>query len=200
MKALLLLLLVAVAGPLRMAKEIPHRVYIPTKNSAVVYLESTMGRCTGTVIAEDLVLTAAHCVTDGTDVSAMFDDGTITVLKVIYVGTPASAEDVALLQGNTYNAAPVKLAKETPIPTACFMYGFAGTHTEMLMPCFLGEDLGPFGVAGIAETRKGDSGGPVFGHNGELIGVIWGAMPDNPYDLIIAPVASVHAALKAIGR
>lgn len=183
-------------------KQPPIRVYINSQVDHVVYIETLTGRCTGSIIGKDLFLTAAHCIDEDGLAWAMFDDGSFSELKAVYIGKPGSANDIALLKGDSKEAVPAVLANDTPVPSSCFMFGFAGTKTEMMLPCFLGERLvvtgEDYGIAGIAETRKGDSGGPVFGLDGKLVGVIWGADPENPYDLIIAPVSSVHKALKTL--
>lgn len=197
-------------SPARKDIPVPDRTFIYSDVDSVVYIESDRGACSGTVIEspytkEALVLTAAHCVMGVSYVGARFEEANgkyfWSKLTVVYVGEPGSRTDIALLRGDTHGADPIKLADKFPaFPVPGHFFGYAGSDTEMMMPCFLMDDLGPYGMVGLGEVRSGDSGGGVTGKNGRLIGVVWGGVRDDPFTMLIAPVDAVHAALKTLNK
>ncbi len=188
--------------PYRAGVEAPDRIFQNTQNPAVVYIESAVGACTGAVIGEDLVLTAAHCVEGVRVLGVRFEqDGGFVWSRfhVIYAGIPGSDHDIAILKGNTLGTAPMELAASLPTaPTACYFYGYAGTDSEMQMPCFVLENVGVLGSMGLGQSRPGDSGGPVVGSDGKIIGVVWGGLIADPNVFIIAPVDAVRLALERL--
>jgi secreted trypsin-like serine protease len=171
-----------------------------------VMIVSTRGAiCTGTVIARDLVLTAAHCVQPRGDYAISTGGGVIQVARIALhpkydphqFETRKPSPDMAILKLSEplparYRAA--KLSHETALPKRGEMFvlagfGFArdgderslGTLRSVALPS-VGTTGGimvrvSLGDGGIKGACTGDSGGPAF-HGAELAGVIgWTSIP-----------------------
>lgn len=68
-----------------------------TEFEAVGLVNSSIGQCTGTLITQRLVLTAAHCVCDGqTTPTGCVTRATFTLVNVIPVADPTTRQNVAI--------------------------------------------------------------------------------------------------------
>ncbi len=100
-------------------------------------------------------------------------DGTTHQATVIKTGHPYHI-DLAILKVNTGTIVPAKLATSPKIPDLCIHSGIGGTRTMHSMPCVVSpapeDSQGQRTI--IATPLPGDSGGPVYGRDGELIGIV----------------------------
>lgn len=159
--------------------------------------------CTGSIIGENLILTAAHCVQPG-EFFAKINGKLEVVKRVLFNGKSASVTDVALLEVHTQGIKPLPLSDgKTEYPQMCFFIGFAGTEDRKIMPCAMLFRNSQDGAVGYGQARGGDSGGPVLGQDGAVIGIVWGRTTAHyirPEYFYVTPLESIQAALKAIDR
>lgn len=200
---ILLILAALTPPPLFQSRPIPDRTWTPSNRPEIVYIDLGFGACSGSIIGEGIVATAAHCTQGLSEVGVRFEgvDGQFIWrrFKVAYVGLPGSDHDVSILKGDTMGITPLELAEAMPqSPAACQFYGYAGTDTEMQMPCFVMENVNVMGWMGLGESRPGDSGGVVLGRDGKVIGIVWGGLVADPTVFIIAPVEAIRFALENI--
>ncbi len=174
---------------------------------AVVIISRRGSYCTGTVIARDLLLTAAHCVEPQSEYAAAIEDSTrlIEIARIVLhpkydphqFETRKPSPDMAILKlseplPSRYRVA--KLSKEIALPKRgdVFVlagYGFARDGDERSLGTFRSIALPSVGTTGgimirasagngsTAGACQGDSGGPAF-RGGELAGVIgWTSIP-----------------------
>lgn len=172
-----------------------------------VMIVSTRGSyCTGTVIARDLVLTAAHCVQPRADYAISTSDGQVIQVARIALHpkydpnqfeTRKPSPDMAILKLSEplpvrYRAA--KLSHETTLPKPGIIFvlagfGFARDGDERSLGTLRSVALPAVGTTGgimvrvssgngaLAGACTGDSGGPAF-QGAELAGVIgWTSIP-----------------------
>ncbi|MGH7784401.1 MAG: S1 family peptidase [Candidatus Binatia bacterium] len=189
----------AINGGMRASSEIAAQT---------VLITSTRGAyCSGTIIAHDLVLTAAHCVAPRSDYGIAIDSGSrlIRVARIMLhpkydphqFETRIPSPDMAILKLSQslpprYRAA--KLSKETRLPKRgeTFVlagFGFARDGDEASLGTLRSVALPSVGTTGGIMVRvsagngaikgacTGDSGGSAF-NGGELAGVIgWTSIP-----------------------
>ena len=120
---------------------------------ASVMITGPHGFCTGTMIARDLVLTAAHCVPSGADYKLVeFDDKRQPVLRdIARVAThPQFSMPTFLAHRATADVALVKLAVPLAIAPAVLMEG---------APKVAPGDLFTIAGYGLSERGNGRSGG-----------------------------------------
>jgi secreted trypsin-like serine protease len=179
----------------------------PDVAAQAVMIVSTRGSyCTGTVIAQDIVLTAAHCVQSRADYAiSTSGESVIQVVRIVLhpeydpnqFETRKPSPDMAILKlseplPSRYRIA--KLSHETalPKPKTIFVlagFGFSRDGDERSLGTLRSVALPAVGTTGgimvrvspgngaIAGACTGDSGGPAF-HGAELAGVIgWTSIP-----------------------
>lgn len=180
MKVVLIsLLLASAAGPFRQGmaewpdpREIEGRPHINQELLQVLHLYQSDHSCTAFIIGRNLVATAAHCIDPKGDIILQSMYGMRVYAKPLYVGTVGGKDDVAILSAPTGKIIPLRVAKTDPkLPTWCAFVGFASTGHQSILPCIVGQG-GQFGWDIMGQARSGDSGGPLFGSNGEIIGVV----------------------------
>src|SRR6266567_3038833 len=120
----------------------------------VLIVGSRGNSCTGTAIARDLVLTAAHCVLPGADYKLVgFEAGRQPVLKDVTSVSrhPQFKVETLLAHRATADVALLKLAQ--PLPAGITAAALAGSHAVAAGDRFV--------VAGYGVTVRGDgkSGG-----------------------------------------
>jgi len=161
-------------------------------------------QCTGTLIAPNAVLTAAHCIPDGAADGQTFEVGGRTYEAAQVVVHPEySSRDIDLavmiLKENVVGVEPTAINRTTPqVGQILTLVGFGATGTPQAghdnsfgvknvgqTPIDEVTDTGVnwnFDNASEANTAPGDSGGPAFMEvNGELVvaGVTSGGTQDN---------------------
>lgn len=156
---------------------------LPKVRSAVVAIRTHDGTASGVIInSEGLILTAAHVAEKpGREMRVVLDDG--TVVKAVTLGLDKTT-DAALMQlHDTDKAWPhVKLSREVLAATPgtwCFALGHPGGFDKARgVVLRVGKIIRQ--TANALQTdcvlMGGDSGGPLFNMNGEVIGIhsqIW---------------------------
>lgn len=169
------------------------------KQSSIVRLHTLSGRffCSGVVISGTKILTAAHCVSDGTE---PIEVKTAENKSLGVIGIPAAANprsDVAIIFGDftqfeadliDTNANSIDTAFRSNIKSCGFPQG--GKLT-----CFEMSDLGKyyfFYTSKDGGLWPGMSGGPVYNSDGKVIGVN-SAVTEK--ENIFAPIVELEAML-----
>lgn len=180
----------------------------PSSYSQYVLVEMGFGRCSGTVVKKDIVLTAAHCVDDmpeGAPVKVTFTGSQKRETRAfipVWVGTRLSGEDIALLQGDTGDVQPLAVAITPPVFPFPTYYVSNRTRQEVvpaavLEPLF--EDKGVIIVL-FADTWPGDSGSALLNQRGEVIGVVFAYSPKHPHSGYATSFEPILKALREIDQ
>jgi len=189
---------------------IQHHIYsfpdnkIPISNESVVNVDYI---CSGVIVQRDLVLTAAHCISDeNVDlITVIFSDSSSNKFDLRYIGKPGGSEDFAILIGDTGNRSYLPIAHSMPDPFSEIAHvGYSGTSRQWVTPgIYLGEFRYPF--SGIYEFTAGcrvipgDSGGAFINELGEVIGIAWGSYwPINVGVAFMAPVENIKDKLNEL--
>lgn len=152
------------------------RVTVPTKIPSVVRLvvgDVLTNSCTGFVVEKNIIVTAAHCLERSGNVRALFEDGTNRKFISLAAGNRfiSASEDIAVLQGNTGNIVPIKLATEPRIDAHCRSIGYGPDYNQKQTQCYGGKEMWTEGTLVFSgDIDYGDSGGPVINDNDEIIG------------------------------
>ena len=154
-----------------------HRKFLPIVYEQAVQIQSDgFGVCSGSVIEEDLILTAAHCITDG-KMAVKFFDGRIENAKVVVKGSANGPDDWAYLAAETKDITPLKLKRELEnLPLNTAYIAFNPTEDMIgVLPIRLYEiipEAGKFIMHFQGAPIPGDSGSAIINRSGEVIGVV----------------------------
>lgn len=140
--------------------------------TSAVYLEGPNGRCSGVAIDDHLVLTAKHC-TDGTGMTVAVPSPGDDPRRVVHVDA-FEDRDLAIV---VVDGAPMRV--QAPIALkmpaegdVAFGAGFGCYETLAVYPGLYVGVRPSGGDAYAMGVCAGDSGGPVFNENGELVGIL----------------------------
>lgn len=161
-----------------------ERAYVPTHLPQVVLVLTDAGRCTGFIVGQDTLMTAAHCFQTkelNQVVVAQFETDKSQAPFVLYaIGDGGTSEDWALLAGPTGDIEPLEFASPsdpTELPEPCLFYGYTGTELQKAMPAALSGYEDPFMLGevmvliGVADF--GDSGGPILSVDNKIVGLLF---------------------------
>lgn len=141
------------------------------------------GPCSGVTLAQDIVLTAAHCVRDDPAIKVFGHPVSATVLHPLHSATDGGSPDLAILKLATplperFTAATIhrrELSKDTVLVAAGYGHSTAndyaaGTAVHMV-PLQVSHTHGGWLVLrgtdhGVSGTGPGDSGSPVYAYRG----------------------------------
>ncbi|TNE89177.1 MAG: serine protease [Deltaproteobacteria bacterium] len=135
--------------------------------------------CAGVVIAEDRVATAYHCIAGGGRPMVENQEGTRVIGRVLYA---RPRDDLAVI-AVTMGMPVVPLAEAPPEPgQAVSVVGhpfgtqeMAGYMTGLLrysVSSGIVSGLGPRAMQTTAPVNPGNSGGPVFDEQGQVVGIV----------------------------
>lgn len=160
------------------------RAFVPSPSAVVLISDSRGGHGAGVVIAEGVILTAGH-VLQRDELTVTYDSGLqseVTATVIDFVGTQSPAPDLGLAWADTLGIEPVRVS--------CDQVAVGDEIWTMGNPAYLRwatsrgivASLRPLVAAGT--TYRGDyyladitimpgsSGGPVFGSDGRLVGIV----------------------------
>ena len=150
-------------------------IYKQVYENHLIELRMGSGRCTGVVIRENQVLTAAHC-TQGTE-EPITADGQPTE----HLGHVVPL-DLALLRTKTTKT-PIPMVTGTPWPgTEVVAIGYTGGKTTPSITTLHIMGIDPDYVRLDGNLQFGYSGGPLVDINGMLVGINVGMLLGPPID------------------
>ena len=166
----------------------PAALYAQCRQS-VVHLETGVSGGTGFFLTEDTVVTNNHVINGAYKITAKTVDG--EYLNVTHILAKSENPDLAILKVDG-KGTPVKVASSVAaVGTDAYTIGaplgiFPTFSSGMVMNNTFEENGTSFYLTSIGAI-SGNSGGPVFNANGEVIGVVQGGMGDgsNTMDMMI---------------
>lgn len=199
--ALTLFGIVAFKGPNRPVMSFPHQK-VPIVHKSIVEVN---GGCTGSILMQEVIITAAHCISHRGSQVIRFYDQSLELFDVIYLGDQdVAGDDIAILKGNTKDLPTIPMAQELPeFGEYVVTYGYGGTPVVYkTRGLYLGPNQSPLddGIEyylGLA-VIPGDSGSPVMDSDtGEMIGVIWGSYHRLGIQIaMFSPIQNIREILK----
>jgi len=174
---------------------------IPLVHESVVNIDRI---CSGAIIQEGLIVTAAHCVQDRGRIGVTFYDFQFGDFELIYIGELGGPEDYALLRGNTRGLKALPLTNAEPNFLAGIMhYGYSGSiHQWLTAGLYLGYFCNPRQCETYLSVRTipGDSGGVVVNLNNEVIGIVYSSYwPINVGLSMMVPAEIIIDKIKELG-
>lgn len=157
------------------------RPALKTAYPQAVLVLSNEGRCSGSVIRKNVVLTAAHCVDDlgpkeNNSVTVQFTNGQKPAKFIVaYVGTRLTGNDIALLKGDTGKIEPWTVANEAPEIPDNFFY-VSSRDGQQALPALVIKaafEQGGLVLEMFSNTWPGDSGSPLLDSQMRVIGVVF---------------------------
>ena len=96
----------------------PKRAYIPVVYPQIVQIQFSGSHCSGAVVDEDVVLTAAHCIPeDDSKMFVQFTDGRLEEATPLAVGKTNGPEDSAFISVETEDIEPFEISDDLPHPS-----------------------------------------------------------------------------------
>jgi serine protease Do len=184
---------------------------LPLVRPALLALRTRTGAATGIIVSpEGIVLTAAHVVIDSDEkpvkqkrVTTIGSDGKVVMATTLGYDT---ATDAAMLQldgkRTDWPFVPLKRSKRPEPGEWCFALGHPGGHDAARGDVLrVGKVLKvtPNGIQTDCVLMGGDSGGPLFALDGELIGIhsqIWEGRDQNVHVSLIPFLRSWEAMMR----
>jgi S1-C subfamily serine protease len=154
----------------------------------------------GWVVQPGLVATNVHVVSGETDTRVVTHSGSLPA-TIVHLD---AGNDVALLRVPGLRAAPLPVTSSDDYPRAAVVLGYpgggplvataatVGSPRTVIAPDAYDRGLGPRRVVPIrGAVRKGESGGPILGADGDVVGMIFGGARDGrggfgiPVDVVV---------------
>lgn len=171
----------------------------------VIKLETDVGRCSGWIANDGVVITAGHCTINAKTFKVTFENGKTSqcsLLKTKFdfldylmgkVGT-----DVSILSCQTYNLQPLIFGYVKNKLEACNSYGYGGdTPVQKYTQCYVGSTLpdDESKMTFFGDVDYGDSGGPVIDSDGFVIGMNNQITTNGIPEFFSIPVEKIQRAL-----
>lgn len=169
---------------------------------AVAKIDAETGSCTGTFVAQYMMLTAKHCPTKNSVVYAT-EYGSDARRWIVTGRRDHPDDDMTMLwvvpdccEGTELPDSPVQpldfspVAKDDAVTLVGYGYTYGpdpneqphGTNSQLAVTGTVTDSRGRFQVGGGAIVCKGDSGGPAL-RDGRLVGILTAGTKENASDL-----------------
>ncbi len=148
---------------------------LPKLEQATVCLQAGGGSGSGVIVSKDgLVLTAAHVVGDNKQMTVRFSDGRSATGRVLGVYRPADAGMLQIVEKGPYPFVDVAPAKSLKSGQSIIALGHpSGFDLQRGIPLRVGHvgSLNGDFFASDCALNGGDSGGPSFNLQGQVVGI-----------------------------
>lgn len=156
----------------------------------VVHLMSNETECTGFVMAVGLVTTAKHCLGSTDLMLVQFTNGLMREAHVVAKGA-GREDDWAVLRCDTGDTIPLRIERE-PVDTGASIthVGYPGQSKSQFVRFGFIVSVSTSRLIAIGDAYPGESGGPVFGMDGKVIGITRATLRPFPVEWFV-PITRV---------
>ena len=175
------------------SSEAPRTIYTQSKGSVVTILtfgskNEPLSQGSGFIVSKNLIVTNYHVLAGSTTASVVFNDGTIVVSKAVVAAS--QPKDLAILDVDTGNKIPLTMGSELQLKVGESVYaigapnGLPASLSDGLVSAFR-QDEGQFLIQITAPIAPGSSGGPLFNHQGQVVGITTSRLKDGGFGFAV---------------
>ena len=173
--------------------ESPRTIYTQSKGSVVTILtfgpkNEPLSQGSGFVVSKNLIVTNYHVLAGSTTASIVFSDGTIVISKSVVAAS--QPKDLAILDVDTGNKPSLTVGSELQLKVGESVYaigapnGLPASLSDGLVSAFR-QDEGQFLIQITAPIAPGSSGGPLFNHQGQVVGITTSRLRDGGFGFAV---------------